>query len=153
MIVPDAYPIMPPSIKFLTKVYHPNIDDSGRICLDLIKMPPKGSWRPTIGIEALLIAVRMLLESPNAEDPLMVDIAQEYQRFCPTSMPKGNFNSSFLLGTTRVLPGRLKSTLRSMHVHLSSSASRYSWTFARYILMGKGLGTLQNRIMYFQWDF
>ncbi|ENN70278.1 ubiquitin-conjugating enzyme E2 T [Dendroctonus ponderosae] len=80
VIVPDAYPIMPPSIKFLTKVYHPNIDDSGRICLDLIKMPPKGNWRPTIGIEALLIAVRMLLESPNPEDPLMADIAEEYQR-------------------------------------------------------------------------
>lgn len=81
IMVPEKYPFTPPSIKFLTKIYHPNIDDNGRICLDLIKMPPKGGWKPTIGIEALLIAIRMLLESPNPEDPLMADIAEEYKRY------------------------------------------------------------------------
>ncbi|KAH0820050.1 hypothetical protein GEV33_002743 [Tenebrio molitor] len=81
IMIPSRYPFTPPSIKFLTKVYHPNIDDNGRICLDLIKMPPKGSWRPTIGLEGLLIAVRMLLESPNPDDPLMADIAEEYKHF------------------------------------------------------------------------
>ncbi|RZC37594.1 UQ con domain containing protein [Asbolus verrucosus] len=79
ILIPGKYPFTPPSIKFVTKVYHPNIDDNGRICLDLIKMPPKGSWRPTIGLEGLLIAVRMLLESPNPDDPLMADIAEEYK--------------------------------------------------------------------------
>ncbi|KAK4884793.1 hypothetical protein RN001_001064 [Aquatica leii] len=75
----NNYPFSPPSIKFLTKVYHPNIDDNGRICLDLMKMPPKGSWKPTIGLEGLLIAIRMLLESPNPDDPLMTDIAEEFK--------------------------------------------------------------------------
>lgn len=78
MNLPESYPFSPPSIKFITKIYHPNIDDNGRICLDLLKMPPKGSWRPTIGIEGLLVAVRMLLETPNPEDPLMVEIAEVY---------------------------------------------------------------------------
>lgn len=77
ILVPDNYPFSPPSIRFVTKVYHPNIDDKGRICLDLLKMPPKGSWRPTIGIEGLLIAVRMLLANPNVNDPLMTEIADE----------------------------------------------------------------------------
>lgn len=77
--IPDNYPFCPPSIKFQTKIYHPNIDDSGRICLDLMKMPPQGSWKPTMGIEGLLIAIRMLLESPNSEDPLMIEIAEEYR--------------------------------------------------------------------------
>lgn len=76
--IPEKYPFCPPVIKFITKMYHPNIDDQGRICLDLIKMPPKGSWRPTIGIEGLLIAIQMLLENPNPDDPLMADIAEEY---------------------------------------------------------------------------
>ena len=76
--IPDNYPFCPPSIKFVTKVYHPNIDDNGRICLDLIQMPPKGRWRPTIGIEGLLIAVRTLLSSPNPQDPLMIEIAEEF---------------------------------------------------------------------------
>lgn len=49
--------------------------------MDLIRMPPKGSWKPTIGIEALLIAIRMLLENPNPDDPLMADIAEEYKRY------------------------------------------------------------------------
>lgn len=78
IVVPDNYPFSPPSIKFITKIYHPNIDDNGRICLDLIKMPPKGSWKPTIGLEGLLIAIRMLLQSPNPDDPLMADIAEEF---------------------------------------------------------------------------
>ncbi|KAF7270576.1 hypothetical protein GWI33_016467 [Rhynchophorus ferrugineus] len=80
IIVPKRYPFVPPCVKFTTKIYHPNIDDSGRICLDLLKMPPKGSWKPTLGIEALLIAIRMLLETPNPDDPLMVEIADEYRR-------------------------------------------------------------------------
>ncbi|KAF5274109.1 hypothetical protein FQR65_LT04507 [Abscondita terminalis] len=79
LLVPENYPFSPPSIKFLTKVYHPNIDDNGRICLDLMKMPPKGSWKPTIGLEGMLIAIRMLLESPNPDDPLMTNIAEEFK--------------------------------------------------------------------------
>ncbi|KAJ3647541.1 hypothetical protein Zmor_019412 [Zophobas morio] len=76
--ISEKYPFSPPIVKFLTKVYHPNIDDNGRVCMDLTKLPPKGCWRPTVGLEGVLIAVRMLLESPNADDPLMVDIADEY---------------------------------------------------------------------------
>jgi ubiquitin-conjugating enzyme E2 T len=37
----DRYPFAPPAARFITPVYHPNIDDSGRICLDLLNMPPK----------------------------------------------------------------------------------------------------------------
>ena len=41
--VPEEYPIQPPSVRFVTRVYHPNIDADGRICLDLLKLPPKAS--------------------------------------------------------------------------------------------------------------
>ncbi|VEN43977.1 unnamed protein product [Callosobruchus maculatus] len=78
--IPERYPFAPPSIRFVNRVYHPNVDDNGRICLDLLKMPPSGGWKPTIGIEGLLIAVRMLLDSPNPDDPLMSDIASEYKQ-------------------------------------------------------------------------
>ncbi|KAL7301155.1 hypothetical protein TKK_0006127 [Trichogramma kaykai] len=77
--IPDRYPFVPPRLKFVTPVYHPNIDNQGRICMDLLKMPPNGGWRPTISLENLLVAVQSLLGNPNPDDPLMVDIAEEYR--------------------------------------------------------------------------
>ncbi|CAG9860019.1 unnamed protein product [Phyllotreta striolata] len=79
IIIPDRYPFTPPSVTFKTKMYHPNIDESGRICLDLLKAAPNGGWKPTIGIEGLLIALRMLLECPNPDDPLMEDIGEQFK--------------------------------------------------------------------------
>ena len=68
------YPFEPPEIIFRDAIYHPNVDDKGHICLDFLKMPPKGAWRPTISLVALLNAVRVLLCEPNPDDPLMPEI-------------------------------------------------------------------------------
>ncbi|XP_050355978.1 ubiquitin-conjugating enzyme E2 T-like [Nymphalis io] len=77
--VPEKYPFEPPQVKFITPVYHPNIDKGGRICMNMLKMPPKGSWLPTITIETLIISVQSLLANPNPDDPLMMDLAIEYK--------------------------------------------------------------------------
>ncbi len=37
LFLPDDYPMTPPKIRFLTRIYHPNIDKLGRICLDVLK--------------------------------------------------------------------------------------------------------------------
>ncbi|RUS89902.1 hypothetical protein EGW08_002343 [Elysia chlorotica] len=77
--VPDRYPFDPPSVKFVTPIYHPNIDTNGRICLDTLKLPPKGTWRPCLNISTVLMMIRVLMVEPGAEDPLMTAIWQEYK--------------------------------------------------------------------------
>ncbi|CAM9495749.1 unnamed protein product, partial [Phaeothamnion confervicola] len=72
--VPDRYPFEPPKARFVTPIYHPNIDDGGRICLDTLKMQPAGSWTPSINIPTLLTTIRLLIAQPNGDDGLMPDI-------------------------------------------------------------------------------
>ncbi|KAI8052631.1 ubiquitin-conjugating enzyme/RWD-like protein [Thamnidium elegans] len=77
--IPDRYPFQPPQIKFVTSIYHPNIDDTGRICADILKMGEKGEWKPAINLSTALTSLRQLLAAPNPDDPLNADIAREYQ--------------------------------------------------------------------------
>ncbi|XP_075298889.1 ubiquitin-conjugating enzyme E2 T isoform X1 [Opisthocomus hoazin] len=79
IIVPERYPFEPPKIRFLTPIYHPNIDSAGRICLDVLKLPPKGAWRPSLSIATLLTSIQLLMAEPNPDDPLMADISSEYK--------------------------------------------------------------------------
>ncbi len=78
--VPTEYPLKPPAVRFLTKIYHPNIDSEGRICLDTLNMPPKGAWKPALNIATLLTTVLALLSSPNPDDGLMPDISDLFRR-------------------------------------------------------------------------
>eukprot|EP00762_Andalucia_godoyi_P000727 ANDGO_05398.mRNA.1 hypothetical protein len=72
--IPDRYPFTPPSVRFATPVYHPNIDEAGRICLDLLK----AGWKPSLNLATLLTSIRLLLVSPNCDDALVAEIAKEY---------------------------------------------------------------------------
>eukprot|EP00041_Stephanoeca_diplocostata_P010673 m.169966 g.169966 ORF g.169966 m.169966 type:complete len:242 (+) comp18252_c0_seq3:285-1010(+) len=77
--IPQRYPFEPPRLKFITKIYHPNIDDGGRICLDLLKMPPAGSWKPALNISTVLTSLQLLMNEPNPDDALMATIAREFK--------------------------------------------------------------------------
>ncbi|NXA43214.1 UBE2T enzyme, partial [Eudromia elegans] len=79
IVVPERYPFEPPKIRFLTPIYHPNIDSAGRICLDVLKLPPQGAWRPSLNICTLLTSIQLLMAEPNPDDPLMADVSSEYK--------------------------------------------------------------------------
>ncbi|KAM9828449.1 ubiquitin-conjugating enzyme E2 T isoform 2-T2 [Syngnathus typhle] len=72
--IPERYPFEPPKMRFLTPIYHPNIDTAGRICYDALKLPPKGAWRPSLNLSTLLTSIQLLMSEPNPDDPLMADI-------------------------------------------------------------------------------
>ena len=66
----SEYPLAPPSIKFITKVFHPNVHfRTGDICLDILKK----EWSPAWGLQAACRAVLALLSDPDAESPLNCD--------------------------------------------------------------------------------
>eukprot|EP00835_Amoeboradix_gromovi_P003657 NODE_250_length_12902_cov_0.423182.p6 type:complete len:154 gc:universal NODE_250_length_12902_cov_0.423182:4388-3927(-) len=75
LYLPDSYPMEPPKIRFLTKVYHPNIDMLGRICLDILK----DKWTPALQIRTVLLSIQALLSAPNPDDPLNNQVAKEYK--------------------------------------------------------------------------
>lgn len=77
--LPERYPFEPPKVQFVTPIYHPNIDSAGRICMDTLKMPPKGAWKPIMNIEGVLQQLQMLMAEPNPDDALMADIALEFK--------------------------------------------------------------------------
>lgn len=64
-----------PKVRFLTRIYHPNIDKLGRICLDILK----DKWSPALQIRTVLISIQALLSAPNPDDPLAEDVAKHWR--------------------------------------------------------------------------
>ncbi|KAJ3091019.1 Ubiquitin-conjugating enzyme E2 4 [Quaeritorhiza haematococci] len=69
------YPFKPPKVKFATKIYHPNVDDDGSICMGLLK---SDVWKPATKLSDILVALSSLLENPNPDDALQSSIAEVY---------------------------------------------------------------------------
>merc|ERR1712021_219774 len=76
LFLPEDYPMAPPKVRFLTKIYHPNVDKLGRICLDILK----DKWSPALQIRTVLLSIQALLSAPNPDDPLDNNVAEVWKK-------------------------------------------------------------------------
>jgi len=70
-----GYPHEPPKVKCETKVYHPNIDLEGNVCLNILRE----DWKPVLTINSIVYGLQYLFLEPNPEDPLNKEAALELQ--------------------------------------------------------------------------
>lgn len=66
------YPHEPPKVKCETLVYHPNIDQQGNVCLNILRE----DWKPVLTINSIVYGLQYLFLEPNPEDPLNKEAAE-----------------------------------------------------------------------------
>ena len=70
---PAEYPFKPPKIAFKTKIYHPNIDEKGQVCLPIINAE---NWKPATKTDQVIQSLIALVNDPEPEHPLRGDLAE-----------------------------------------------------------------------------
>ncbi|CAF1406633.1 unnamed protein product [Rotaria sp. Silwood1] len=65
------YPYVPPKVKCTQKIYHPNIDLEGNVCLNILRE----DWNPVLSITSVILGIVFLFSNPNPYDPLNKEAA------------------------------------------------------------------------------
>ncbi|XBW34687.1 hypothetical protein QEN19_000255 [Hanseniaspora menglaensis] len=71
----EEYPNKPPDVRFVSKIYHPNFYNDGKICLDILQ----NRWTPTYDVSSILTSIQSLFNDPNPESPANVEAANLYK--------------------------------------------------------------------------
>ncbi|ENN73582.1 ubiquitin-conjugating enzyme E2-22 kDa [Dendroctonus ponderosae] len=74
--VPETYPFNPPKVRFITKIWHPNISSvTGAICLDILK----DQWAAAMTLRTVLLSLQALLSAAEPDDPQDAVVARQYK--------------------------------------------------------------------------
>ncbi|XP_073018216.1 ubiquitin-conjugating enzyme E2 27-like isoform X3 [Primulina eburnea] len=85
IVLTDGYPFEPPKMKFITKVWHPNISSqSGAICLDILK----DQWSPALTLKTALLSIHALLSTPEPDDPQDAVVARQVKKLVEMGFPE-----------------------------------------------------------------
>eukprot|EP00484_Ammonia_sp_Unknown_P023920 CAMPEP_0197036890 /NCGR_PEP_ID=MMETSP1384-20130603/14251_1 /TAXON_ID=29189 /ORGANISM="Ammonia sp." /LENGTH=154 /DNA_ID=CAMNT_0042467117 /DNA_START=103 /DNA_END=567 /DNA_ORIENTATION=- len=82
MFLDNTWPMKPPKCRFLTRIYHPNVDAVGRICLSILK---PANWSPALTIPKVCLSIQSLLQEPNPDDPLDNKVAAVWKSNLPAA--------------------------------------------------------------------
>lgn len=74
-VIPPKYPFDGPKVQCLDKLYHPNIDLEGKVCVNVLR-----PWKPTYSVQIVLFGLIFLFTHPNATDPLNNEAAADMRR-------------------------------------------------------------------------
>ncbi|KAG8529749.1 Ubiquitin-conjugating enzyme E2 7 [Bacidia gigantensis] len=89
---PKDYPLSPPKMTFVGKLWHPNVYPNGEVCISILHAPgddpmhyEKASerWSPIQSVEKILISVMSMLAEPNDESPANVEAAKMWRERRP----------------------------------------------------------------------
>ncbi|KAK6514270.1 uncharacterized protein DFL_009479 [Arthrobotrys flagrans] len=67
------FPHEPPKVLCKQKIYHPNIDLEGKVCLNILRE----DWKPVLNLNAVIVGLQYLFLEPNASDPLNKEAAED----------------------------------------------------------------------------
>jgi len=71
--IAQGFPHEAPKVKCTQKIYHPNIDLEGNVCLNILRE----DWKPVLNLQAVIIGLQFLFLEPNASDPLNKEAAED----------------------------------------------------------------------------
>jgi len=85
---PQEYPLLPPKMKFISEMWHPNIYENGEVCISILHAPGEDQWGyedaserwlPIHTVETILMSVISLLsqDPPSLDSPANVDAARQ----------------------------------------------------------------------------
>ncbi|KAI6214157.1 hypothetical protein M3Y94_00235400 [Aphelenchoides besseyi] len=97
---PTNYPFAPPSFRFITKIWHPNVYMDGNVCISILHSPGHDAhsgenaterWNPTQNVRTILLSIISLLNEPNISSPANVSASVAFKKWKETGGKSDEF--------------------------------------------------------------